>query len=74
MTGDLAHIARAKPPVPRHTCQAPVPRHIRALAIARKAGIVHAFGMVAPAVSRFPLNNIVRESFAWAKDILSGNA
>ena len=46
----------------------------RSLAIARKAGIAHAFGMSAPAVSRFPLNNIVRESFAWAKDILSGNA
>ena len=46
----------------------------RSLAIARKAGIAHAFGMSAAAVSRFPLNNIVRESFAWTKDILSGNA
>ncbi len=45
----------------------------RSLGIARKAGIAHAFGMSATAVSRFPLNNIVRESFAWAKDILSGN-
>ena len=46
----------------------------RSLAIARKAGIAHVFGMSAAAVSRFPLNNIVRESFAWIKDILSGNA
>jgi uncharacterized SAM-binding protein YcdF (DUF218 family) len=46
----------------------------RSLGIARKAGIAHAFGMPAAAVSLFPLNNIVRESFAWAKDILSGNA
>ena len=46
----------------------------RALAIAHKAGIVHPSGMAADAVSRFPLNNVVRESFAWAKDILSGNA
>jgi len=46
----------------------------RSLGIARKAGIAHAFGMSAAAVSRFPLNSIVRESFAWAKDILSGNA
>ena len=46
----------------------------RSLLIAHKAGFAHTFGMSAAAVSRFPLNNIVRESFAWTKDILSGNA
>lgn len=45
----------------------------RALAIAHKAGIAHPFGMAADAVSRFPVNNVVRESFAWIKDILSGS-
>ena len=45
----------------------------RALAIAHKAGIAHPSGMAADAVSRFPVNNVVRESFAWIKDILSGS-
>lgn len=45
----------------------------RALAMARKAGIAHSYGMAAQAVSRFPLNNIVRESFAWPKAIIVGD-
>ena len=46
----------------------------RSLALARKAGFVHASGIAVKSYERFPLNNIVRESFAWAKDILTGNA
>ncbi len=46
----------------------------RSLALAHKAGIVHVSGVAVNSLGRFPLNNIVRESFAWLKDILSGNA
>jgi uncharacterized SAM-binding protein YcdF (DUF218 family) len=46
----------------------------RSLAIARKAGFAHAFGMPASSNATALLSNIVRESFAWTKDILSGNA
>ena len=45
----------------------------RSLAIARKAGFAHASGIAVKSYARFPLNNIVRESFAWAKDILAGS-
>ena len=46
----------------------------RSLAIARKAGMVHATGIAVTNIAHFPLNNIVRESFAWVKDVLMGNA
>lgn len=46
----------------------------RALALARKAGMEHASGIAVKSPDRFPLNDVVRESFAWVKDILSGNA
>lgn len=46
----------------------------RALALARKNGFLHASGIAAGSLERFPLNNIVRESFAWFKDILLDNA
>ena len=46
----------------------------RSLAIARKAGFKHVSGIAVEANKRDLLNSIVRESFAWAKDILSGNA
>lgn len=46
----------------------------RSLALARKAGFMYASGIAVRSHERFPLNNIVRESFAWAKDALSGNA
>ena len=45
----------------------------RALALARKAGMEHVLGVAARSVERIPLNGIVRESFAWANDVLSGN-
>lgn len=46
----------------------------RSLALARKAGFSHASGIAVRSYERFPLNSIVRESFAWAKDVLAGNA
>ncbi len=46
----------------------------RSLALARKAGLSHASGIAVRSYERFPLNSIVRESFAWAKDVLAGNA
>lgn len=46
----------------------------RSLALARKAGFAHASGVAVRSYERFPLNNIVRESFAWAKEIAAGNA
>lgn len=46
----------------------------RSLALARKAGMEHACGIAVRSYERFPLNNIVRESIAWAKDVFSGNA
>ena len=46
----------------------------RSLAIARKAGMKHVSGITVKSDERFPLNDIVRETFAWAKDFLCGNA
>lgn len=46
----------------------------RSLAIARKAGMKHVSGIAVECDERFPLNDIVRETFAWAKDFLCGNA
>ncbi len=46
----------------------------RSLAIARKSGFNHVSGIAVETNRRELLNSIVRESFAWAKDILSGNA
>ena len=46
----------------------------RSLAIARKVGMKHVSGITVESDERFPLNDIVRETFAWAKDFLCGNA
>jgi hypothetical protein len=46
----------------------------RSLALARKAGIAHVSGITVKSFELFPLSSIVRESIAWAKDILLGNA
>ena len=46
----------------------------RSLAIARKAGMRHVSGITVESDERFPLNDIVRETFAWGKDLLCGNA
>ncbi len=43
----------------------------RSLALARKIGMAHASGIAVRSFERLPLNNIVRESFAWVKDILT---
>ena len=46
----------------------------RSLAIARKAGMKRVSGITVKSDERFPLNDVVRETFAWAKDFLCGNA
>ncbi len=46
----------------------------RSLAIARKAGMRHVYGIAVKSAEPLPLNDMVRESFAWAKDVLAGNA
>ena len=46
----------------------------RSLAIARKAGMRRVCGVSVGSTERFPLHDMVRESFAWAKDVLAGNA
>ena len=45
----------------------------RALAIARKAGVVHAVGIAASSDPTFLPNNLARESLGIAKDFLAGN-
>ena len=46
----------------------------RSLAIARKAGLGHVVGIAVKSHSGLRLSSVVRESFAWAKDVLSGKA
>ena len=46
----------------------------RSLALARKAGMAHVSGIAVKSFELVPLSSIVRETFAWAKDIMVGNA
>ena len=44
----------------------------RSLFLARKLGVEHACGIAVKSPERLPMNSIVRESFAWIKDVFAG--